>query len=595
MTLTDCTNIGVLRTKGEGSKIVADNVTTDGYSNNGFAQIDDGGTLVLDGVTHTESITELHYPYAHIDADGDCRCDVGNERYHNGTASVFESNDNGTHNIHWSCCDFIDVSNVACATSNADGDCTTSETCLCGYVLVEAKESHTFNVPDKDGTHHWNKCFDCDAIDMKVPHSGTDDGNCKTPVTCSCGHVITVAKNDHSFDNACDPDCNNPGCEFTRTTEHSPEADDHDCTTDILCSICDAVTTKGKEAHTGGTATCTAKAVCTDCGTAYGSTLAHTPETDDGNCMTAVKCSVCQTVTTPANAAHTGGTATCQAQANCSECGTAYGELGSHSFTVAGSDKNQHWNKCLYCEATDTKADHTGGTATCTVQAVCTVCNTSYGSTLAHNYTVVQKDETHHWNKCSDCAAIDTKEAHNGTATCTTKAHCSVCDTDHGDLDANNHSETTFVYTVNADSTTHTKKYVCCGVVALDSEAHTYGADNTCVCGAEKPIPTYTVTVENGTASDGKASVVVNENGAVTVTANAAPEGKKFKGWSVNGTVVSTEQSYTFNATADTTITAVYEDIPKDSGCGSVIGIGSSVIVVALIGLAVFFIRKKKA
>ncbi len=273
------------------------------------------------------------------------------------------------------------------------------------------------------------------AIENPHTHASVETfDDCSKEEVCLCGDITKAAK------------------------AHTPEDDDDDCTTDILCSVCDAVTTKGNEAHTGGTATCTAKAECTVCGTKYGSTLAHSPEADDGNCMTEVKCSVCQTVTTPANAAHTGGTATCQAQANCSVCETAYGETN-----------------------------------------------------------------------------------------------------------ANNHSKTTFVYTANADGTTHTKKYECCGVVALDSEGHTYGTDNKCVCGAEKPIPTYTVTVENGTVSDGSTSVVVNENGSVTVTANAAPAGKQFKGWSVNGTVVSTEQSYTFNAAADTTITAVYVDIPDNN------------------------------
>ncbi len=253
--------------------------------------------------------------------------------------------------------------------------------------------------------------------------------------------------------------------------------------------------------------------------------------------------------------------------------------------------------RCATCNIVliEGNASHTGGTATCTAKAVCTACDAPYGDTLAHTYTVPKHDTTDHWSKCADCDATDTRVKHNGTATCTARAHCSVCDIDHGEIDAANHSKSTFVYTVNVDGTTHTKKYECCGVVALDSEAHTYGADNKCVCGAEKTISTYTVTVENGTVNDGNTSVVVNENGSVTVTANAAPEGKQFKGWAVNGKVVSTEQSYTFNASADIKLTAVYEDIPKNSGCGSAIDMGSSAIAVALIGLAVFFIRKKKA
>lgn len=52
--------------------------------------------------------------------------------------------------------------------------------------------------------------------------------------------------------------------------------------------------------HTGGTATCTAKAKCEICGAEYGELAAHTPEADDKDCTTAVKCSVCKAVTTAA-------------------------------------------------------------------------------------------------------------------------------------------------------------------------------------------------------------------------------------------------------------------------------------------------------
>ncbi len=73
-------------------------------------------------------------------------------------------------------------------------------------------------------------------------------------------------------------------------------------------------------------------------------------------------CSCGATYTT----AHKGGSATCTAQAICSVCGEAYGELASH----------------------------TGGTATCTEKAICTVCNQAYGEVLAHTFVN---------NECSAC------------------------------------------------------------------------------------------------------------------------------------------------------------------------------------------------
>lgn len=69
---------------------------------------------------------------------------------------------------------------------------------------------------------------------------------------------------------------------------------------------------------------------------------------------------------------------------------------------------------------------------------------------------------------------------------------------------------------------------------------------------------THTITVnatEGGTASgDGAYS----DGASVTVSA-VASEGYEFKGWAENGSIVSTEAIYTFNATADRTLTATFE------------------------------------
>ena len=104
-----------------------------------------------------------------------------------------------------------------------------------------------------------------------------------------------------------------------------------------------------------------------------------------------------------------------------------------HNFTLAQHDKTQHWNKCSRCDATDTKANHTGGKATCTEQAVCTVCGVKYGNALGHDFKVPQHNETQHWNKCSRCDATDKKADHTGgKATCTERAVCTVCGVKYG-------------------------------------------------------------------------------------------------------------------------------------------------------------------
>ncbi len=77
------------------------------------------------------------------------------------------------------------------------------------------------------------------------------------------------------------------------------------------------------------------------------------------------------------------------------------------------NDKN-HWYKCLNggCSEIKDKADHKGGTATCTAQAVCDVCGAAYGLVAAHDYSVQQYNSRNHWNKCATCDETTVKEDH---------------------------------------------------------------------------------------------------------------------------------------------------------------------------------------
>lgn len=56
---------------------------------------------------------------------------------------------------------------------------------------------------------------------------------------------------------------------------------------------------------------------------------------------------------------HTGGTATCTAQAVCEVCGKGYGDMASHDYNEAWTaDADSHWHKCVNCDATSTKTAH---------------------------------------------------------------------------------------------------------------------------------------------------------------------------------------------------------------------------------------------
>ena len=74
-----------------------------------------------------------------------------------------------------------------CVDADADKDCTTAEVCdKCGETIVEAKT-----------------------------HAGEDDGDCTTAVVCTnegCEHVITEAKEAHTYTDDKDASCDNAGC-----------------------------------------------------------------------------------------------------------------------------------------------------------------------------------------------------------------------------------------------------------------------------------------------------------------------------------------------------------------------------------------------
>ena len=106
--------------------------------------------------------------------------------------------------------------------------------------------------------------------------------------------------------------------------------------------------------------------------------------------------------TEKADATYLKSAATCTEKAVCEVCNTAYGEaLGHEAQDVWSTDADNHWHKCTRCEEQLDKAAHSGGTATCTEKAVCEVCNTPYGNTAAHEHgSEWHKNADEHWNEC---------------------------------------------------------------------------------------------------------------------------------------------------------------------------------------------------
>ena len=399
-------------------------------------------------------------------------------------------------------------------------DCTKESICsVCGKIFL-AQANHKFSDTwTKDDTYHWKVCENdgCTVTTTKTKHSGTDDGDCTTPVICECGEIVTAAKSEHIYG---EWKSNGNG---THT---------HKCTT-AGCTI------EETESCVGGAATCKKRAVCTECNAEYGTLnpanhsgnqvwvqteKAHQKKYDCcGAEVTNIEdhiwdnghCTVCGY-----DCIHKGGEATCTQKAVCDTCHSEYGEINADNHTgtetwtqtatihekrydccgkVTIEQENHKW-KDGACETCGYVCVHSGGEATCTKGAVCETCGKEYTDKDMANHSGklvwVQTEKTH--QKKYDCcgAEVTNIEDHiwdnghctvcgydcihkGGEATCTQKAVCDTCHSEYGEINADNHTGTE-KWTQTA--TTHEKKYDCCGKVTIAQENHNWkdGACETC-------------------------------------------------------------------------------------------------------------------
>lgn len=103
----------------------------------------------------------------------------------------------------------------------------------------------------------------------------------------------------------------------------------------------------------------------------------------------------------------------------------------------------------------------------------------------AHTFSDWQSDgDGTHSRHCTIAGCTETEEAvcSGGNATCTDKAVCTVCNTAYGEIDPNKHTADP-AWTTTA--TTHSKVYPCCKVVAEPEAAHQW-QDGTCIVCAYK-------------------------------------------------------------------------------------------------------------
>ncbi len=219
------------------------------------------------------------------------------------------------------------------------------------------------------------------AYGNTLPHD-FDDGAWKSDGSmhwqeCECGD--RSGQSEHSYDYDCDTDCN--VCGYHRTAGHSYTFPNHNNSEHWYECECGDKDPDSIEEHVGGVATCTSKAICDECNNEYGDYLPHEYYDYWSNDASGHwhECS-CGAKTDTAGHAYV---SICDEY--CKICG--YERDVIHVYIVSGYDEYDHWIKCVCgAEKPGSREEHTGGEATCTSKAVCTVCNTPYGDYKPHEY-----------------------------------------------------------------------------------------------------------------------------------------------------------------------------------------------------------------
>ena len=302
----------------------------------------------------------------------------GDEHTHNGD---WTSNGNDKHSRRCTC-NVVETQNCSGGTAT----CTQRATCaVCGAEYGDAL-GHDFTTSwTHDDNEHWKQCSRCDKKDDVGPHTW-DNGTITTAPTCTKAGEKTYS---------CTK-CGATKIEPIPATGHSWKSDWtsdathhwHECANES-CDVTDNAGKKGYAEHSGGTATCTEKAICTHCGQSYGETnpVNHTG-TEQWTQTTTThekKWNCCNTVSVP-NENHE------WADGVCSECGYVCLHEDTdknHICDICGKTTSEHKDAdnnhiCDYCNKKI--SDHSGGTATCIAKAVCEICKASYGSLDPNNH-----------------------------------------------------------------------------------------------------------------------------------------------------------------------------------------------------------------
>lgn len=247
-------------------------------------------------------------------------------------------------------------------------------------------------------------------------------------------------------------------------------------------------------------------------------------------------------------AAHSGGTATCQNKAVCSTCNKPYGDLGSHvPASTWSKDASGHWHACQTpnCNEQLAFAAHTPGpAATEDAPQLCTVCSYELAPALEHTHVwgawISNGDGTHTRTCAKDGSHTETNACSGGIATCQNSAVCAVCNTAYGAKDMTNHTGGTEVR----------------GSVEATTSTEGYTGDTYCKGCNTKLADGKTIPKKDSGSSGGSSSTGSTSGG----TGSGSSGGNTTPSTSVTVPVSGEEKTIRVNSTVSST-TATIEDI----------------------------------
>ena len=260
---------------------------------------------------------------------------------------------------------------TACGASKTENISKTTDHKYGAWAKVnDTAHKHTCTVCTKEETvnHSWNS-----GVVTKKATCKEEGIKTFTCTGCNTTKTEKIAKlTAHTYDNACDTDCNI--CGLTRTTKHryntawTKDGGGHWHT----CVECNEK--KDYVAHIpGAEATETKAQTCTTCGYIIKAALGH-----------------------------------------------------KHSYATSWTtDDRGHWYACSGCEEKDSYAEHDFENACDKDCSICG-CTRETEHTFEENWTT---DATNHWHKCSGCGLKQDEAAHEpgSEATATTAQTCTIC------------------------------------------------------------------------------------------------------------------------------------------------------------------------